>query len=82
MQQASTALSSSGAEVFGMQRAYSDQSAVSFSTQHDSDASAGCMVSLSGCCDDLFTEAGQAQDAADVRYSAETVHYSRHEVNI
>ena len=83
MQQASAALNSAVAEVLGMQRASSDQSAVSCSTQHDSDAGSAHKFPLSGFCDDLFTlETDHAQEPADARYSADTVHYSRHQVKI
>ena len=85
MQQASAAFTSAEAEVFGMQRASSDQSAVSCSTQHDSDAGSAHMPSLSGCCDDLFMEeyleTDHAQAPADARCRVDTVHYSRHQVN-
>ena len=82
MQQASAAFTSAEAEVFGMQRTSSDQSAVSSSTQHDSDAVSAHI----GCCDSCFREenleADHARDSAVARYSVDTVHYSRHQVNL
>lgn len=71
-----------------MQRASSDQSTVSSSTQHDSDAGSG-MSPISACGDDFLTEehmegdfeeADHAQDPAHTQYSAGPFHYTRHQV--
>ena len=82
LQQASAAFSSVQAELFGMQRASSDQSTASSSTQHDSDVGSAHMHSLSACCDDFTPEEhpDHGQEATSARYSLDAVHYSRHQV--
>lgn len=83
MQQASAAFSSVEAQLIGMQRTSSDQSAASSSTEHDSDAGSAHMHSLSACCDDFASEEhpDHAQGQASARHSLDTVHYSRHQVS-
>lgn len=83
LQQASAAFSSVEAEPLDMQRASSDQSTASSSTQHDSDAGSDHPYSLSACCDDFPPEAhlDHAQEPTTARYSLDTVHYSRHQVS-
>lgn len=83
LQQASAAFSSVQAEFFGMQRASSDQSTASSSTQHDSDVGSAHMHSLSACCDDFTPEKypDHAQEPTSARYSIDAVHYSRHQVS-
>lgn len=84
MQLASAAFTSAEARALGMQRTSSDQSAISSSTQHDSDAVSANMSPVSECCDlpvtEQHLEAWHLQAPGDERYSVDAVHYSRHQV--
>lgn len=86
LQQASTALSSAEAGPTCLQRASSDQSAVSSSTQHDTEHVCGGMAHAApgddGPAEHMARdmEVSCAQEPADLPYTTATFHYSRHQV--